>query len=389
MSSAPADWAHQARTLDRAEAHPGTVLLVHDTTDLDFSGHRTLADHLGPIGNGGGRGLLCHNTLAVDAATGEVLGLAAQALHVRVAVGRNEPRAAKRARASRESRLWARAVDEVGPAPAGNRGGHVAGRGADSFEFVSRLVRAGERFVVRAQHDRALAGGRKLFAAARAAAPGGAWDVAVSATPTRAARAARVDASVTPVTLPPPHNTKGDYPRAPVPVAVARVWEPDPPPGVPPLEWVLPTTEAVANADDPRRVVGRYERRWVIEEYHKGLKTGAGVERLQLETRGALDAAVGVLSVVAVALVNLRHLAAGPGGRDRPAADVVPGRWVGVLSRWRYGEVRALTAGQFVDALARLGGWIPRRHPPGWVVRWRGWQRLQVALEFDPATPKM
>src|SRR5688500_13782648 len=33
---------HQARTLDRAEVHPGAVLLIHDTTDLDFSGHRTL-----------------------------------------------------------------------------------------------------------------------------------------------------------------------------------------------------------------------------------------------------------------------------------------------------------------------------------------------------------
>ncbi|MBN9517688.1 transposase, partial [bacterium] len=129
---------HQARTLDRAERHPDTVLIVHDTTELDFSGHRTLAGHLGPIGNGGGRGLLCHNSLAVDAATGHLLGLVARQLHVRVAVGKTEPRAAKRDRATRESRLWANALDEIGPAPADRRWVHVADRGADAFEFLSR-----------------------------------------------------------------------------------------------------------------------------------------------------------------------------------------------------------------------------------------------------------
>lgn len=43
--------------------------------------------------------------------------------------------------------------------------------------------------------------------------------------------------------------------------------------------------------------------RWV-EECHKGLKTSAGLERLQLESRGPLDPTIGVLSVVAAALVN-------------------------------------------------------------------------------------
>ena len=377
---------HQARTLDRAEAHPGPVLIVHDTTDLDVSGHRTLADALGPIGNGGGRGLLCHNSLAVDPATGEILGLVAQHRHVRVPVGRNEPRAAKRARRTRESRLWARALDEVGPAPAANRWVHVADRGADSFEFVSRLVRTGERFVVRAQHDRALPGGAKLFATARGTAAAGGWPLELSATPTRAARTARVSASLTAVTLPPPHNRTGEYPAGPIRVNVVRVWEPDPPAGVAGVEWLLLTAEGAADLPGLRRVADWYARRWVIEEYHKGLKTGVGIERLQLETRGALDPAIGVLSVVAVAVVNLRRRAA---GGDRPAGEVVPGRWVAVLSLWRYKVVRALTAGEFVRALARLGGWIPRKQPPGWVVLWRGWQRLHTFLALDAAIPKM
>jgi hypothetical protein len=380
---------HQARTLDRAEAHTGTVLIVHDTTELDFSGHRTLAGQLGPIGNGCGHGLLCHNSLAVEAATGQILGLGAQQLHVRVPVGKNESRAAKRTRATRESRLWVRALDEIGPAPTSNRWVHVTDRGSDSFEFVSRLARTNERFVVRAQHDRALADGTKLFAVARATEAVGGWALALSATPSRAARKTWVCVSNTPVVLPPPHNRKGEYPARPIRVSVVRVWEPNPPAGVAPVEWLLLSSEDETTFEGLRAVVAWYARRWVIEEYHKGLKTGAGIERLQLESRDALDPAIGVLSVVAVALVNLRRLASGESGAEGPAPERVPDRWVQVLSAWRYKVVRELSAGEFLAALACLGGWIPRKKPPGWVVLWRGWMRLHNYLELDSAIPKM
>jgi hypothetical protein len=53
------------------------VLILHDTTELDYTSHRALSG-VGPIGNGGGRGLLQHNTLAVVPTPRQVLGLAFQ-----------------------------------------------------------------------------------------------------------------------------------------------------------------------------------------------------------------------------------------------------------------------------------------------------------------------
>ena len=51
----------------------------------------------------------------------------------------------------------------------------------------------------------------------------------------------------------------------------------------------------------------QYARRWLIEDFHKALKTGLGVEKLQLQTAARLFAAVALLSVVALALVDLRE----------------------------------------------------------------------------------
>ena len=51
-------------------------------------------------------------------------------------------------------------------------------------------------------------------------------------------------------------------------------------------------------------VIGYYEKRWLIEEWHKALKTGCQVEGRQLHTSGRLEALTGVLSVVAVQLCD-------------------------------------------------------------------------------------
>src|SRR5271165_1447211 len=87
---------HLDRTCALARQHPGVVLHIHDTTELDYTSHKAL-HKLGPIGDGNGRGYECHNSLAVVADTGAVLGLSNQILHTRARVPRRERVAAKRA----------------------------------------------------------------------------------------------------------------------------------------------------------------------------------------------------------------------------------------------------------------------------------------------------
>lgn len=84
---------HVAVTLERMRATPGVVLNIHDTTVLDFSGLNSIPE-LGQVGDGNGRGLYCHNCLAVAASTRQVLGLAGQMLHRRRKVPKGESRKA-------------------------------------------------------------------------------------------------------------------------------------------------------------------------------------------------------------------------------------------------------------------------------------------------------
>src|SRR5262245_16135314 len=134
------------------------VLIIHDSTELDYSTHQSLSEQLGQVGRGLKRGYICHSSLAVKAEGREVIGLVNQHLHRRVHVNRKETLTQKRARESRESRLWLHGTETL---PAERRFVDVADQGADTFEFLEHETNSGRRFVVRVHQPRKISAGHE------------------------------------------------------------------------------------------------------------------------------------------------------------------------------------------------------------------------------------
>jgi Transposase DNA-binding len=382
---------HRQRTLELMRRAPGTILVIQDTTELDYDGLTSLRGELGQLGNGSHRGYLCHNSLAVVAATGEVLGLADQILSCRPEADPNESRAARRRKPARESRLWSQASQAVGPAPEGRTWVDVCDRGADLFEYLDHKHSQPGHYVVRSRHDRRLgpetegdARRRTLHEAARSLPERGQRTVHVPPRGGQAARTARVRVGFAAITVPAPENPRGEHGPEPLSLWVVYAGEIDPPAGAEAVEWILLTNVPVATFEEACERLGWYGRRWIIEEFHKGQKTGCGIERMQFTTKAAMEPAIAVLSVVAVILLQLRDASRGEAARARPATEVVPAPYVRVLSGWRYQESRMdLTVFEFFYALARLGGHQNRKCDglPGWIVLWRGWTKLQAMVQ--------
>lgn len=366
----------------------GVVLILHDATELDYTTKATLADDLGQIGQGTHRGYICHNSLAARADTGEVLGLTAQILHHRADVPEGETLKQKRERTDRESRLWLQGAAASGPAPTGVVCVDVSDSLSDTFEYMAYEIGQGRSFVLRAREDRKLAapvhGADYLLAAVRAAQPQSQRPLRVQASPGRTARTTTVRVAFTAVSLAAPGKAHGQYARTPLAVWAVRVWEPNTPAGEEPLEWILLSNVPVEQDAQAHERVDWYERRPLIEELHKGMKTGCRIESMHFGKVERLEPAIAVLSAVTTTLLRLRDAARAPDAATRLATEVLDADYVDVLVR-HYGRRldAAPTVLQFYMHVARLGGHQNRKCDgfPGWLTLWRGWTRLQAMVD--------
>lgn len=404
--------SHRRATLKQIEACESPVLMLHDATELDFTSHASLEDELGQIGNGNHRGYIAQNSLAVDSKTRRVLGLFNQVLHHRANVPAKETVAQKRVRESRESLLW---LHGTKPLPSDRKLVDVCDQGADTFEFLEQEVNSGRRFVIRAAYDRGIEIGhdgpatRKLSylrSYARTLPAVGTWTLSVTSretkespkkkgkkkTVTRIAREANMAVSFAAVQIKPPGKRNGEHGNTPLKVWVVRVWEIDPPEGQERLEWFLVTNEVVESFTAAYRVVGWYECRWIVEEFHKGMKTGCQIESPQFTTEERLKPAIALISIVTLTLLEMRDASRRADAKVRKATEIISEDYVSVLSAWRHGTIKKdWTIHEFYYALARLGGHQNRKgdHPPGWQTIWRGWNDLQAMVAGVDAIKKL
>lgn len=395
---------HRLRTLQFLQESDHFVLAIHDATEFDYTTHSTLTNDLGQIGNGKHRGYLAQNTLVVDPDRGAVIGLANQILHVRPKVRKNESQDAKRQRDNRESLLWLKGTEGL---PARREVVDVCDRGADTFEFLEHEVQSGRTFVIRSTHNRSIVCGHEASGAksylheyARTLAELGSYELAVSqktvvkrtkrkgqgkATKTvRTKRLARLSVSAAPVMIQAPKTKKGNHGNDPAKVWVVRIWEANPPPGEEPLEWILITNHPVNTSDDAQLIKTWYEWRWTIEELHKAMKTGCAIESLQFHKVARLQPAIGIMSINALPLLGLRDAGRDPNAKTRRASEQIDEEYIEVLSLWRHNSSRPdWTQHEFYMALGRLGGHSGRKNgpPPGWIVLWRGWEKLQLMID--------
>jgi hypothetical protein len=378
---------HRQATFDQMNEVPGVLLLISDTTEADFTGLESAYDGLGTIGNGGGMGLLCHNVLAVGYTERRVLGLANQIVHKRRKVRKGETLGKKRAHPERESRLWKRGLKDVPPAPAGQIRVNVADRGSDTFENMEYWANHAENYVIRSKSNRKLEATEGIVARlhdhARQLPAAERRTITVACNNHQIGRQAEVEISFAAVTIPAPRQKRGEHSDQPHSAWVVRVNEIDPPKGHPPIEWILLTNVEVANASQAWERVDWYKCRPIIEEFHKAMKTGCGVELLQFTTAKALAVALALLSVVATRLLVMRDMSRDPTTKDTPASEAIDAIYVEVLSMMTYKEHRRMTVGEFYMALAYMGGHLNRKSdkPPGWLVLWRGWMKLQPMVE--------
>jgi len=192
----------------------------------------------------------------------------------------------------------------------------------------------------------------------------------------RVTRRATVEVRAKTLTLRPPYRPDRKLP--PVTVNVVLVHEPNPPPGEPPVEWMLVTTLPIATPEQVRTIVAYYCVRWSIEVLFRTLKSGCRIERRRLEHIDRVLPCLGVYLIVAWRTLFVCHV-----GRECPDLDCEavfePSEWkaVWVAVHHKQPPEQPPRLSEMVHLIAGLGGYVERRNSePGAQTVWIGLQRM-------------
>jgi hypothetical protein len=164
-----------------------------------------------------------------------------------------------------------------------------------------------------------------------------------------------------------------------VKIGLVLAREQNPPAGQDRIEWVLLTSLPVAGFQAAQEIVSLYLARWDIEVFHRVLKTGCRIEKLQLKTAEQIKPAIALYMVVAWRILYVMKL-----GRTCPN---LPCDVIFEEAEWRavYHVVKRTPAvekpmlGEMITMVGSLGGYIGRKGdgPPGAQSMWIGLSRAR------------
>jgi len=281
----------------------------------------------------------------------------------------------------------------------------VGDRHSDLFRFMHEALLLGHGFVVRAMHDRYVDEARegtseetgsqddvspetteRLWEKLERQEVLGQMTVALGTQRTggnqvkRQGREAVLTIRTSPMVVPPSCNDPRTKDASPLSVHAVYLLEENPPEGVEAVEWMLVTSLPVVTLDEARAVIGYYTCRWVIEEWHRCLKEGCGIEESQLDDGEDIQRLAAILSVVALRLLQVRDLSEVSNNTDTPRtlAGWVPPLFILIVAGLAKVNPSQLTPRQFHLTVAKRGGYLARKNDPrpGWKVLWRGWNDI-------------
>lgn len=363
----------------------GTLLALEDTTTLSFK-HHSVKEELGHVNQGNRcRGIQAHSVLLFAPEEQEVIGLIEQQRWTRDIQKRGQRnRHAQRAYQTKESYKWELASIHMQKRleDTMSRVISVCDREADLFEYLTYKTQHNQRFVVRSMQSRCIEEDEdKLYHFASQLHRAGQRKVHVAQKGGRKARDVTLDIKYAPVTLKVPANKQGEV------IKLYYVGCLENSPDDKALSWHLMTSEPIQSKEDALKIVEYYERRWLIEDYHKCWKTGGTqVESLRMQSRENLERMIVVQAFLATRILQLRFMKSIKNQAQKSCENILSTTAWKLLWLKREKTKPPKVAPDIdwaYNQLAMLAGWKNSKQNGRAACKtlWEGWLKLQTILE--------
>lgn len=156
-----------------------------------------------------------------------------------------------------------------------------------------------------------------------------------------------------------------------------------------PTQWAILTTQPVINVEQAQSILDVYTHRWrTCEDFHKCLKSGCSMEQRQFESAHAMTNCVSILSISALHLLRLRHLAT---LEDQSIEEILSAEACILAEHLAQKHLKPVdlkvcnpkTALWLALLIGRMGGHqgFNQKGLPGWKTMWRGWYDFQKIMD--------
>jgi len=380
--------SHKCATQLRLEQTEETILLaIQDTSEIAYHNHGALA--LG-MGNNGGNALFLHPTL-LTTTLGVPIGIIGQQIWKRKE--KKEAGAYKTQKIEdKESYKWLKGFESAAEFQERNPKTtviSVCDREADVYELFQKqkqLKNDGLHLVVRSARDRNLTEkSETLISHMRKQSQKGQISVDVPRNGKRKQFTLNLAICYSMVELQPPTRINSTEKLAPLKLWVVEAKETDTSSRTN-VNWRIFTTLPINNLNSALTVLKYYQKRWVIEEYFKVLKSGCAIEERQLREFDRLEKCLMLDSVVAWRILFLMY--AGRELPDLPATilftDDECNAMYCIYHKTPKPPESPITISDMMRFLAKSGGFLNRKSDgfPGAIVLWRGCLQLPQTVQM-------
>ena len=391
---------HIENTIERIRGCP-VVLLPSDTTEIDYTSKASMVgkERL----SNKKEGLWLHPTIAVTPQR-LMLGIVDANFWSRDPQLLEDSPTCRTARdkapiEEKESYRWlksyrnaceiARAVPGTQIIAMSDREGDIIDVYGESAEQKQQGVHA--NFIIRSQYDRVLDHTddeeeelhKKLWQKLHEAPSLGEIEFVVPPTDKRKGRRVVQQLKAVTVTL-----VRKNKKEIQVQVNAVMAVEKNPPEGEDPILWILITDLPVNTFEEVSKIISYYLARWEIELFFKVLKSGCKIEERQLQTTERMKNLITLFMILSWRVMFTMML--GRVCSEISCGDIFDqAEWKSVykvLNKKKSLPEQPPSLGEFVEMIAVLGGYIPRKNgePPGIKAMWTGMARMiDFALAWE------
>ena len=359
------------------------LLAIQDTMCVSYEGHKKTE----------GMGYSSEETLGINShncvlftAMGVPIGLMGQRVSTRLEKKSEKSDHEKRSRPikEKESYRWLETMKTAAEnGPEGVTLIHIADREGDIYELYALADQTGERFVIRATHNRRSTENTLIMDELSKSAVAGKVKVVIPENHKTKVKEREAVLSV---------RYKSFYVRKPhfllrekglppsLKLNLISITEEEAPEGIEPIEWLLMTNLELNTVQDAIQAVDYYRQRWKIERFHFVLKSGCEIEKIQQRSVDAIEMVLLMYSIIAIHIMMLTYTART--APDTPCSLIFSNdEWKTLYRAANLTRQAPNTPYSIADAVrfvAKLGGFVgsPSDGPPGLKVIWFGLNAL-------------